>query len=191
MYEEKCSGESEKDENIWNKKKKEKNKLCGLNLIIITHDLKSANQNLKTNSAHNVTLYIITLVFVACLLRLQAFLISTSQSEINRYRLPQFILGLGKNNDPFFMHPRINSRKTTSDVYALEITTAEKSVTISTTNAWTYFRFRGGGDQTNKLLSVFYKVQIIQTLLLFPKCQEVQLILQFNVKLSWSKNKNN
>lgn len=83
----------------------------------------------------------------------------------------------------FFIRLCIISRKTTSDVYALEVMAAEKSVTTSTTNTWMYFRF-GGRNQTNKLLSVFYKVQIIQTLLLFPKCQEVPVILQFNVKLS-------
>lgn len=82
----------------------------------------------------------------------------------------------------FFIHLRIISRKITSDVYALEITAAEKSVTTSRVNTLMYFRV--GGTQTNKLLSVLCKVQKKQNLFLFPKCQEVPLILQFNVKLS-------
>lgn len=57
----------------------------------------------------------------------------------------------------FFIHLRIITRKITSDVYALEITAAEKSVTTSTANTLMYFRF--GGTQTNKLLSVLCKVQ--------------------------------
>lgn len=71
-------------------------------LGIITRGFQSANQNLKTNLAKCHFIYIITLVFIACLLSLQVFLISTSQSEINRYRLPQLILGLGKINDSLF-----------------------------------------------------------------------------------------
>lgn len=67
-------------------------------LGIITRGFQSANQNLKTNLAKCHFIYIITMVFVACLRRF--FFISTSQSEINRYRLPQFILG--KNNDSLF-----------------------------------------------------------------------------------------
>lgn len=122
-------------------------------LGMITHGLQSASQHRKTNSAQCRFIYIITLVFVACLLSLQAFLISTSQSEINRYRLPEFILGLGKNNDSLFTPTQVlyasthNFHKTTSDVYALVIRAAEKSVTTSTTDTWVYFRFRGGPNK--------------------------------------------
>lgn len=104
----KCSGKSKKEEIIWKRKRKPTLKFKHYwRLLLIT-----LNQPIKTwrQTRHNVPLYFINFilyslhVYSAC----RVFFIRTSQWEINCYRLPQFILGLGKNN--IFLCSKLDGR---------------------------------------------------------------------------------